>query len=100
MADAGRRIVPEALPVDLTVIVTLSVPTFGSLYVALPLPEEFSRMVLTVTGTSGAGPQAIRWPRRRKFSTLLDRTVNVTFPLSVGSVADPTWMYFPLDVPE
>ena len=92
--------VPEALPAEVTVIETLSVPTFGSWYRALPLPDEFSLILLTVTSTIGPGPQFICWPLSLKFTTLLLRTVNVTFPLSVGSVACPTWTYFPLDVPE
>ncbi len=56
VADAGLRTVPEALPVEDTVIDTLSVPTFGSLKVALPLPNEFSLIVLTVIGISDGGP--------------------------------------------
>src|SRR3712207_3053569 len=100
MAEGGRRMVPDALPVEVTVTETLSVPTFGSSYSAEPLPDEFSLIVFTVTGTTGPGPQFICWPFSRKFRTLLRRTVKVTLPLSVGSVADPTWTYFALEFPE
>src|SRR5215212_5265026 len=67
---------------------------------AEPLPREFNLIVSTETGTTGPGPQFICWSFNRKFRTLLDRTLNVTFPVSVGSVAEPTWTYFALDAPE
>ena len=65
------------------------------------MPNEFSLIVSTVTGTTGPpGPQFIRWFLSRKFRTLLVRTLNVTFPVSVGSVAEPTRTHFALEFPE
>ena len=87
------------LAVAVTVIVTRSAPTLGSLYVAAPLPFALSLIVSTVTRTAAAMPQWKSWPRTLKFLTLLLLTENDTLPRSVGSSAWPTRTYFPLDVP-